>query len=209
MCIRDSYKNDNQINCYDTGTAPCKTNCPAHIAVQGYIKMAAQGRYLDALKLIKQDNPFPAVCGSICNRRCEDACTRGRIDQAVAIDEIKKFIAAQELKAESRYVPPLRNFRPDLEPFAEKIAVVGAGPAGMSCAYFLANMGYPVTVFDKNPVPGGMLTLGIPGFRLEKNVVEAEIEVLRQMGVAFRCGVEAVSYTHLDVYKRQMYHRQV
>ncbi len=185
-----NYKNDNQINCYDTGTAPCKTNCPAHIAVQGYIKMAAQGRYLDALKLIKQDNPFPAVCGSICNRRCEDACTRGRIDQAVAIDEIKKFIAAQELKAESRYIPPLRNFRPDLEPFAEKIAVVGAGPAGMSCAYFLANMGYPVTVFDKNPVPGGMLTLGIPGFRLEKNVVEAEIEVLRQMGVAFRCGVE-------------------
>lgn len=185
-----NYRDDNQINCYDTGTSPCKTNCPAHIAVQGYIKMAAQGRYMDALKLIKQDNPFPAVCGSICNRRCEDACTRGKIDQAVAIDEIKKFIAEQELKAESRYVPPLKNFKPNLTPFPEKLAVIGAGPAGMSCAYYLANMGYPVTVFDKNAVPGGMLTLGIPSFRLEKDVVNAEIDVLRQMGVEFQCGVE-------------------
>lgn len=185
-----NYKNDNQINCYDTGTSPCKASCPAHIAVQGYISMAAQGRYMDALKLIKQDNPFPAVCGSICNRRCEDACTRGRIDQPVAIDEIKKFIAAQELKEENRYIPPLKNFKPDLKGFEEKIAVIGAGPAGMSCAYYLANMGYPVTVFDKNPVPGGMLTLGIPSFRLERDVVNAEIDVLRQMGVEFKCGVE-------------------
>lgn len=185
-----NYRDDNQINCYDTGTSPCKSNCPAHIAVQGYIKMAAQGRYMDALKLIKQDNPFPAVCGSICNRRCEDACTRGRIDQAVAIDEIKKFIAQQELKAENRYIPPLKNFKPDFSGYEEKIAVIGAGPAGMSCAYYLANMGYPVTVFDKNPVPGGMLTLGIPSFRLEKDVVNAEIDVLRQMGVEFKCGVE-------------------
>ncbi len=185
-----NYRDDNQLNCYDTGTAPCKTNCPAHIAVQGYIKMAAQGRYMDALKLIKQDNPFPAVCGSICNRRCEDACTRGRIDKAVAIDEIKKFIAEQELKEENRYIPPLKNFKSDLEHFTEKMAVIGAGPAGMSCAYYLANMGYPVTVFDKNAVPGGMLTLGIPSFRLEKDVVNAEIDVLRQMGVEFKCGVE-------------------
>ena len=185
-----NYRDDNQINCYDTGTAPCKSTCPAHIAVQGYIKMAAQGRYLEALKLIKQDNPFPAVCGSICNRRCEDACTRGKIDQAVAIDEIKKFIAEQELKIENRYIPPLKNFKADFELFTEKIAVIGAGPAGMSCAYYLANMGYPVTVFDKNAVPGGMLTLGIPSFRLERDVVNAEIDVLRQMGVEFKCGVE-------------------
>lgn len=185
-----NYRDDNQINCYDTGTSPCKTNCPAHIAVQGYIKMAAQGRYLDALKLIKQDNPFPAVCGSICNRRCEDACTRGKIDQAVAIDEIKRFVSELELKAENRYIPPLKNFKANYELFTEKIAVIGAGPAGMSCAYYLANMGYPVTVFDKNAVPGGMLTLGIPSFRLEKDVVNAEIDVLRQMGVEFKCGVE-------------------
>ena len=185
-----NYRDDNQINCYDTGTAPCKTACPAHIAVQGYIKMAAQGRYLDALKLIKQDNPFPAVCGSICNRRCEEACTRGNVDNPVAIDEIKKFIAEQELNAEKRYIPPLRTKRATLEPYPQKIAVIGAGPAGMSCAYFLANMSYKVTVFDKNAVPGGMLTLGIPSFRLDKDVVNAEIDVLRQMGVEFRCGVE-------------------
>ena len=185
-----NYRDDNQINCYDTGTAPCKTACPAHIAVQGYIKMAAQGRYLDALKLIKQDNPFPAVCGSICNRRCEEACTRGNVDNPVAIDEIKKFIAEKELNAEKRYIPPLRTKRATLEPYPQKIAVIGAGPAGMSCAYFLANMSYKVTVFDKNAVPGGMLTLGIPSFRLDKDVVNAEIDVLRQMGVEFRCGVE-------------------
>lgn len=101
----EDYRDNNRINCYDTGTSPCKTACPAHIAVQGYIKMAAQGRYQDALALIKKNNPLPAVCGHICNRRCEDACTRGTIDQAVAIDEVKKFIAAQDLYAETRYIP--------------------------------------------------------------------------------------------------------
>ena len=186
------YKKTNQLNCYDTGTSPCKTACPAHIAIQGYIKMAAQGRYLDALKLIKQDNPFPAVCGSICNRRCEEACTRGDLDRAVAIDEIKKFVAERELKEENRYIPPVKNYHPDVNfRFTDKIAVIGAGPAGMSCAFYLANMGYEnVTVFDRNPVPGGMLTLGIPSFRLERDVINAEIDVLRQMGVTFQCNTE-------------------
>lgn len=184
----ENYRDDNQINCYDTGTSPCKTNCPAHIAVQGYIKLAAQGKYREALELIKKENPFPAVCGSICNRRCEDACTRGNIDQAVAIDEIKKFIAMQELKAQSRFVPPMINQTG--RPFPEKIAVVGAGPAGMTCAFFLAQKGYPVTVFEKHKTPGGMLTHGIPSFRLEKDIVEAEIEVLKTMGIEFKCGTE-------------------
>ena len=186
------YKKTNQLNCYDSGTSPCKTACPAHIAVQGYIKMAAQGRYLDALKLIKQDNPFPAVCGSICNRRCEEACTRGNVDRAVAIDEIKKFVAELELKEENRYIPPVKNFLPDVNArYPQKIAVIGGGPAGLSCAYYLANMGYEnVTVFDRNPTPGGMLTYGIPSFRLERDVIEAEIDVLRQMGVKFQCNTE-------------------
>ncbi len=201
-----NYKEDNEINCYDTGTSPCKTACPAHIAVQGYIKMAAQGRYMDALKLIKQDNPFPAVCGSICNRRCEEECTRGDVDRAVAIDEIKKFIAEQELKEENRYIPPIKNFRPTLEKFPEKIAIIGAGPAGMSCAYYLAMMGYEnVTVFDRNAVPGGMLTLGIPSFRLEKDVVNAEIEVLRRMGVEFKCGVDVGKDVTLAQLREQGY----
>ena len=201
----ENYRDDNRINCHQTGTAPCKTKCPAHIAVQGYIKMAAQGRYMDALKLIKQDNPFPAVCGSICNRQCEDACTRGSIDRAVAIDEIKKFIAEQELHAEKRYIPKVISKRSENEPYKEKIAVIGAGPAGMSCAYYLANMSYPVTVFDKNPVPGGMLTLGIPSFRLEKDVVNAEIEVLKEMGVEFKCGVEVGKDVTIDELRQQGY----
>ena len=182
-----NYRDDNQINCYETGTSPCKSACPAHLPVQGYIKMASQGRYLDALKLIKTENPFPAVCGAICNRRCEDACTRGTIDQAVAIDEIKKFIAEQELHQENRYVPKTEN--PEGKFFEEKIAVIGAGPAGMSAAYYLRSKGYPVTVFEKESRPGGMLMNGIPSFRLEKSVIEAEIDVLRQMGVEFKCGV--------------------
>lgn len=182
----ENYRDDNpSANCYGTGTVPCKSNCPAHIAVQGYIRMAAEGRCMDALKLIKKENPFPAVCGHICNRRCEQACTRGSVDRAVAINEIKKFIAEQELHADKRYVPKMLNQRNI--PFTEKIAVIGAGPSGMACAYYLAEKGY----LDRNPVPGGMLMLGIPSFRLEKEVVNAEIEILREMGVKFQCGVEA------------------
>ena len=183
------YRDNNRINCYDTGTAPCKTACPAHIAVQGYLKMAALGRYTDALALIKKENPFPAVCGRVCNRRCEDACTRGTVDQAVAIDEVKKFIAQKDLDAETRYIPPV--VQPSLRgPWPQKIAIIGGGPAGLSCAYYLAEKGYHPTVFEKNEKPGGMLVYGIPSFKLEKNVVEAEIDVLRQMGVEIRCGVE-------------------
>ena len=182
------YRDHAKINCYETGTSPCKTACPAHLAVQGYVKMAAEGRYMDALKLIKQDNPFPAVCGAICNRRCEDACTRGTVDKAVAIDEIKKFIAEKELHEEHRYVPLCENH--EGKQFEQKIAVIGAGLAGMSAAYYLRTKGYPVTVFEKEKRPGGMLLNGIPSFRLEKSVIEAEIDVLRQMNVEFRCGVE-------------------
>mgnify|MGYP000354378900 CR=1 FL=1 len=200
------YKNNNQKNCHESGTAPCKAACPAHIAVQGYIKMAGQGRYLDALKLIKQDNPFPAVCGSICNRRCEDACTRGQLDRAVAIDEIKKFIAEKELSEKTRYIPEKRRHKTPDTDYVEKIAIIGAGPAGMSCAYYLAEMGYAnVTVFDRNPVPGGMLTLGIPSFRLERKVINAEIDVLKKMGVKFKCGVEVGKDITIDELRKQGY----
>ena len=183
------YRDKNRVNCYKTGTAPCKTACPAHIAVQGYLKLAAQGKYKEALQLIKRDNPFPAVCGRICNRRCEDACTRGTIDQAVAIDEVKRFIAQQDLNAETRFVPEKVIPKVDGE-FEEKIAIIGGGPAGLSCAYYLAEKGYRPTVFEKEKQPGGMLMHGIPEFRLEKDVIAAEIDVLRALGVEFRCGVE-------------------
>ena len=183
------YRDRNRVNCYETGTAPCKTACPAHIAVQGYLKLAAQGKYKEALQLIKRDNPFPAVCGRICNRRCEDACTRGTIDQAVAIDEVKRFIAQRDLNAETRFIPEKVIPKVDGE-FEEKIAIIGGGPAGLSCAYYLAEKGYRPTVFEKEKQPGGMLMHGIPEFRLEKDVIEAEIDVLRALGVEFRCGVE-------------------
>lgn len=183
------YRDKNRVNCYKTGTAPCKTACPAHIAVQGYLKLAAQGKYKEALQLIKRDNPFPAVCGRICNRRCEDACTRGTIDQAVAIDEVKRFIAQQDLNAETRFVPEKVIPKVNGE-FEEKIAIIGGGPAGLSCAYYLAEKGYRPTVFEKEKQPGGMLMHGIPEFRLEKDVIEAEINVLRALGVEFHCGVE-------------------
>ena len=136
----ENYRDDNpSANCYDTGTAPCKSNCPAHIAVQGYIRMAAEGRYMDALKLIKKENPFPTVCGHICNRRCEQACTRGSVDRAVAIDEIKKFIAEQELHADKRYVPKMLNQRNI--PFTEKIAVIGGGNVSIDVARAALRLG--------------------------------------------------------------------
>jgi NADPH-dependent glutamate synthase beta subunit-like oxidoreductase/NAD-dependent dihydropyrimidine dehydrogenase PreA subunit len=166
------------------GTSPCKTACPAHISVQGYIKLAASGRYLEALELIKKENPFPAVCGRICPHSCESECTRGEIDEPIAIDEIKKFIADKELDEMIRYIPPMRYN------LGNKIAIVGSGPAGLSCAYYLAIDGYKVTVFEKQPKLGGMLTLGIPSFRLEKEVLNAEIDVLYKMGVTFKTGVE-------------------
>ena len=185
----EDYRDNNRINCYDTGTAPCKTACPAHIAVQGYLKLAAQGKYQEALALIRKDNPLPAICGRICNRRCEDACTRGTIDQAIAIDEVKNFLAQLDLKAETRYIPP--KVVPTLDgSFNEKIAIIGAGPAGLSCAFYLAEKGYSPTIFEKNEKPGGMLRYGIPSFKLEKDVIDGEIEVIKAMGVDIQCGVE-------------------
>ena len=185
--VNEDYR-ENREDVLPSGTAPCKAACAAHIPVQGYLKLAAQGRYTEALELIKTENPFPAVCGRICNKRCEAECTRGDVDEAVAIDEVKRFIADHDMHEETRFVPKMVNQIG--RPYTEKIAVIGAGPAGMSCAYYLAQKGYPVTVFDRNPVPGGMLTLGIPSFRLEKDVLNAEIDILKEMGVEFRCGVE-------------------
>ena len=185
----EDYRDNNRINCHTTGTAPCKSACPAHIAFQGYLKKAAQGKYREALALIKKENPFPAVCGRICNKRCEDACTRGTIDRAVSIDEVKKFIAQKDLEAEERYVPEI-VVASNKGRWKEKIAIIGAGPAGLSAAFYLAQMGYYPTVFEKNEKPGGMLTYGIPSYKLEKDVIEAEIDIMREMGVDIRTGVE-------------------
>lgn len=199
-----NYRDVNRINCYDTGTAPCKTACPAHIAVQGYLKLAKEGRYDDALALIKKDNPLPAVCGHVCNRRCEDACTRGTVDEAVAIDEVKRFLAERDLNAEMRYIP--KKTIPSLKGgFDEKIAIIGAGPAGLSCAYYLALTGYKPTIFEKNEEPGGMLRYGIPSYKLEKDLLAAEIDVIRKLGVEIRCGVEIGKDITIEELREQGY----
>ncbi len=200
----DDYRDNNRINCYDTGTAPCKTACPAHIAIQGYLRMAAQGRYKEALALIKQDNPLPAICGRVCNRRCEAACTRGTVDEAIAIDEVKRFLAEMDLKAETRYIP--KKIVPSQKgEFTEKVAIIGAGPAGLSCAYYLALKGYHPTIFEKSKYPGGMLRYGIPSFVLENNVIDAEIEIIKELGVDIKCGVEVGKDITLDELRGQGY----
>ena len=200
-----NFRDDAKINCYETGTAPCKTACPVHLAIQGYIKMAAEGRYEDALKLIKQDNPFPMVCGAVCNRRCEDACTRGTIDQPLAIDEIKKFIASLDLNKSERYVPLCEKHDGGMWSDDYKVAVIGAGPAGLSCAYFLRLDGYPVTVFEKESRPGGMLMNGIPSYRLQKDIIEAEIDVMKQMGIEIKCGVNVGEDVTIQSLREQGY----
>jgi NADPH-dependent glutamate synthase beta subunit-like oxidoreductase len=199
------YRDHNRVEAYRTGTAPCKTACPAHIAIQGYLKMAAEGRYTEALALIKKNNPLPAVCGHICNRRCEDACTRATVDEAIAIDEVKKFIAMHDLNAETRYIPKKVIPAVDGDFSKDKVAIIGGGPAGLSCAYYLAEKGYTPTVFEKNERAGGMLVYGIPSFKLEKNVVQAEIDVMKEMGVEFKCGVEVGKDITLDELRAQGY----
>ena len=181
------------------GTSPCKTKCPAHISVQGYISKAAKGKYDEALKVIKRDNPFPAVCGRICPRSCEEECTRAKLDESVATDDIKKFLADRELNSDNRYIPEV------YEHHEEKVAVIGSGPAGLSCAYYLASEGYPVTVFEKQSRLGGMLTMGIPSFRLENEIIDAEIEVLRELGVEFKCGVEVGKDVTISVLRKEGY----
>ena len=200
-----NYRDDAKINVYPTGTAPCKTACPVHLAIQGYIKMAAEGRYEDALKLIKQDNPFPMICGAICNRRCEDACTRGKVDEPLAIDEIKKFIASLDLKKDQRYVPLCEKHDGGMWSDDYKVAVIGGGPAGLACAYFLRRDGYPVTVFEKTSRPGGMLMNGIPSYRLEKEIIDAEIEVMREMGVEIKCNVNVGEDVTIQSLREQGY----
>ena len=183
----DKWNVDYRINrkeTLDSGSSPCKSGCPAHISIPAYIKLASQGRYKEALEIIKKENPFPAVCGRVCPALCENECTRGSVDDAVAIDEVKKFIAEQDLHEEHRFIPEIKHN------YDKHIAVIGAGPSGLSCAYYLAVEGYKVTVFEKETKLGGMLTWGIPGFRLQKDVINAEIDILKQLGVEFKTGVE-------------------
>ena len=191
-------------NTYSQGSAPCKAACPAHVPIQAYLKLARDGKYREALAMIKTENPFPSVCGRVCNKRCEDECTRGLIDAPVSIDAVKKFVADLELNSKDRYLPE-KIVQSVYGKWDDKIAIIGGGPAGLSAAYYLAEMGYTPTVFEKNPTPGGMLTYGIPSYKLEKDVIEAEIDVLRKLGVEIRCSVNVGEDVTIDELRKQGY----
>jgi NADPH-dependent glutamate synthase beta subunit-like oxidoreductase len=165
-------------------SAPCKIECPAHINVQGYVNLAAKGKFREALELIKLSNPFPSICGRVCPHPCEPACSRGDIDAPVATHAIERYIGDLDLAAGKRYMPEIKDQK------EEKVAIVGSGPAGLSCAYYLAQEGYQVTIFEKATMLGGMLTTGIPSYRLPREIVEAELQLIRDLGVTMETGVE-------------------
>jgi heterodisulfide reductase subunit A-like polyferredoxin len=181
------------------GISPCKAKCPAHISVQGYVALVAQGKFREALRLIKEENPLPAICGRVCHHPCESACTRSTIDQPVAINPLKRFVADLDLHAETRYQPAVKEKK------QEKIAVIGSGPAGLSCAYYLAREGYQVSIYERLPVPGGMLSVGIPEYRLPKEVIDAEIQVIREMGVHIELGVDIGRSLTIEQLRRNGY----
>jgi NADPH-dependent glutamate synthase beta subunit-like oxidoreductase len=166
------------------GTAPCKATCPAHVSIQGYIALINDGRYKEALKLFKDDHPFPAVCGRVCHHPCESECTRNDVDQPLAIRELHRFLADYEKQSGEFYIPEIKAEKRD-----EKIAVIGSGPAGLTAAYYLLKQGYSVTIFEKLPEPGGMMRVGIPEYRLPRDILADEIGVIQKMGAEIKCGV--------------------
>jgi len=166
------------------GTAPCKAACPANPSFQGCVALMAQGKYKEAFELFRSEHPFPGVCGRVCHHPCETACTRGQVDAPVSIMALHRFLADWARENGVRFIPEKKAAR------KENVAVVGSGPAGLACAYFLAIEGFAVTVFEKQKVLGGMLTLGIPAYRLPRDIIDDEIAVLRELGVDFQTGVD-------------------
>ena len=162
-------------NTYASGSAPCKAACPAHVPVQAYLRLVHEGKYREALAMIKTENPFPAVCGRVCNKRCESECTRGKIDAPVSIDAVKKFVADLDLNAEDRFVPE-KTVQSTHGEFDEKIAIIS-----------------------------GMLTYGIPSYKLEKDVIAAEIDIIKELGAEIKCGVEVGKDITIAQLKEQGY----
>jgi heterodisulfide reductase subunit A-like polyferredoxin len=159
------------------GISPCKAACPSHVHVQGYLALTKKGKYKEALALIRKDCPLPSVCGRVCVRFCEEACTRAKIDEAVAINDVKWFLSEMVTDEE----PPEKA-----PPKDKKVAVVGSGPAGLSCAYYLALRGYPVAVFEREPEPGGNLRYAIPEYRLSRRALQRDIDYIMKAGVEIR-----------------------
>jgi heterodisulfide reductase subunit A-like polyferredoxin len=182
------------------GTAPCKATCPAHVSIQGYIALINDGRYKEALKLFREDHPFPAVCGRVCHHPCESACTRNDVDQPLAIRELHRFLADYEKQSGETYIPEITAEKRD-----EKVAVIGSGPSGITAAYYLLQQGYRVTVFEKQPEPGGMMRYGIPEYRLPRDILAGEIDIVSQMGAEIKCNVTFGSDITLESLKADGY----
>lgn len=197
MAVRDKYVTPDAFEKF--GTAPCKAACPAHISIQGFIGMIAEGRYREGLRLIKETMPFPGICGRICHHPCEMKCNRGKVDEPLAIEYLKRFLADRGLSEDIGYVPETEEKK------EEKVAVIGAGPAGLSAAYFLAIKGYPVTVFERLPVAGGMMAVGIPEYRLPRDILREEIKTIVDMGVEIRTGVSFGKDITIESLKNESY----
>jgi heterodisulfide reductase subunit A-like polyferredoxin len=159
------------------GISPCKDTCPAHIHVQGYVALITRGKYKEALALVRKNNPLPAICGRVCTHPCEDGCARKKVEEPIAIMHLKRFISDREFCTGEDAAPVIENRR------EEKVAVVGAGPAGLSAAFYLALEGYRVTIFEARPEPGGMMLWGIPDYRLPRNVIYRDIDYIKRLGV--------------------------
>ncbi len=179
------------------GTSPCKAACPVHISVQGYVALIAQGKFEEALALIRKENPLPFVCGYVCTHPCEDQCLRGEADEPLAIRDLKRFAADYE-----RHYGAAKPFQPE-EKKNKKVAVIGSGPAGLTCAHYLALKGYSVEIFEALPKAGGMLTVGIPNYRLPQEVVEREIRAIEDSGVTIHLNTPIDSDHKLEKMKEE------
>jgi len=178
---------------------PCRAACPADVNVQGYIALLQQGRFEEAVELIRKSMPFPAICGRVCFSPCQDACSRKNIDQPVGIRYLKRLAA--DIEREQGRIKP----SPTAKKHSERVAIIGAGPAGLSAAYELAKLGYPVTIFERMPQPGGMMRYGIPDYRLQKYVVANEIAYIQDLGVEIKTTVEFGKDVQIDTLRNQGY----
>ena len=166
------------------GTGPCRAACPANIRIPGFISAILQGKYAEGMQLIKKDLPFPGICGRVCPHPCEANCNRGRLDEPLDIMHLKRFLADASLGGVTLGTPLIKEKR------TEKVAVIGSGPAGLTAAYYLALKGYRITVFEKAPVAGGMMALGIPAFRLPRDILHREISEIEALGVELKLNSE-------------------
>ena len=178
MAIQQGYAEPHALKQW--GTSPCKAGCPAHISIPGFIAAIAQGKCADGLKLIKKEMPFPGICGRVCPHPCEAKCSRGVTDEPVAIMYLKRFLADLDLTCQSPFVQKIKGKKED------GVAIIGSGPAGLTAAHYLAIEGYPVTVFEKLPLAGGMMAVGIPEYRLPRNILQAEINAILDLGVELK-----------------------